>query len=74
MIDTSYIGHVTDPYAVTVEKGRLRDFARATGQSDRVYLDEEAAKAAGYRGLLAPPTTCSRWIWTAKIRSISSRS
>ena len=56
MIDTSYIGHVTDPYEVTVEKGRLRDFARATGQSDRVYLDEEAAKAADYRGLLAPPT------------------
>ncbi|MEL0437232.1 MaoC family dehydratase N-terminal domain-containing protein [Phycobacter sp. K97] len=56
MIDTSFIGHVTTPFEVTVEQGRLRDFARATGQSDRVYFDRDVAQAAGYRGVLAPPT------------------
>ena len=56
MIDPSFIGYVTDPYKVTVEQGRLRDFARATGQTDRIYFDAEAAQAAGYRNLLAPPT------------------
>ncbi len=56
MIDTSFIGHVSAPHSVTVEQGRLRDFARATGQTDHVYLDPAAATAAGYRGLLAPPT------------------
>lgn len=56
MIDTSFIGHVVAPFETRVERGRLRDFARATGQSDRVYFDVEAAQAAGYRDLLAPPT------------------
>ncbi len=56
MIDTSFIGYVTEPFSVTVEKGRVRDFSLATGQSDRIYFDHEAAQAAGYRSVLAPPT------------------
>lgn len=39
-----------------VEKGRLKFFAKATGQNDPVYSDDEAAKAAGYRSIPAPPT------------------
>ena len=30
-------------------------FARSVGHTDPVYYDEAAAKAAGYRGLVAPP-------------------
>ena len=56
MIETSFIGYVTEPFSVTVEKGRLRDFSLATGQSDRIYFDHDAAQAAGYRSVLAPPT------------------
>ena len=44
------------PHSVDVEKGRLRFFAKAIGETDPVYTDEEAAHAAGYRSLLAPPT------------------
>ena len=39
-----------------VEKGRLRFFAKATGQTDPVYSDEVAARAAGHPGLPVPPT------------------
>lgn len=56
MIDRRYIGHTTPAFTASVEAGRLRFFAKATGQSDPVYLDEAAARAAGYPGLPVPPT------------------
>ncbi|MFD8778485.1 MaoC family dehydratase N-terminal domain-containing protein [Streptomyces sp. NPDC059916] len=45
-----------DPITVQVERGRLRFFARATGQTDPVYTDLDAAKQAGHPDLPVPPT------------------
>ena len=45
-----------EPITVTVERGRLASFARATGQTDPIYSDLEAAKAAGHPDLPVPPT------------------
>jgi acyl dehydratase len=56
MIDRQYIGHTMPPFEVLVEKGRLRFFAKATGQTDPIYTDEAAAQAAGHPGLPVPPT------------------
>lgn len=56
MIDRKYIGHVLPAFEVEVEKGRLRFFAMATGQQDRVYSDEAAARDAGHPALPVPPT------------------
>ena len=56
MVNTSLIGKTYPPLQMDVEKQRLRFFAKATGQTDPVYFDEEAAKAAGHPTLLAPPT------------------
>ncbi len=56
MIDRRYIGHVLAPFSVPVEAGRLRFFAKATGQNDPVYSDEAAARDAGHAGLPVPPT------------------
>jgi acyl dehydratase len=56
MIDRRYIGHTLPAFSVDVEKGRLRFFAKAIGQTDPVYVDEEAARAAGHSGLPVPPT------------------
>jgi acyl dehydratase len=56
MIDRRHIGHTMPPFSTEVEKGRLRFFAKATGQADPVYTDEAAARAAGYPGLPVPPT------------------
>jgi acyl dehydratase len=44
------------PLTVEVERGRLRFFAKATGQTDPVYLDLDAARAAGHPDLPVPPT------------------
>ena len=56
MIDRQYIGHTLPPFEVDVETGRLRFFAKATGQHDPVYADESAARDAGHPGLPVPPT------------------
>ena len=56
MIDKRHIGHVLPRYTVDVERGRLRFFAKAIGQTDPVYSDEAAARGAGYPGLPVPPT------------------
>lgn len=56
MIDRKYIGHTLPAFEVEVEKGRLRFFAKATGQQDRVYGDEAAARDAGHPALPVPPT------------------
>ncbi|TDF83829.1 MaoC family dehydratase N-terminal domain-containing protein [Pseudomonas sp. H9] len=56
MTDKSLIGHPLGTFSVDVEKGRLRFFAKATGQNDPIYTDEAAAKAAGHKALPMPPT------------------
>src|SRR3546814_19101466 len=57
MIDRdAHVGVVSEPRTVTVEEGFLKFFAKATGETDPVYLDEEAAKAAGHPAIPMPPT------------------
>jgi acyl dehydratase len=56
MLDRSFIGLETGPRSVQVEAGQLRFFARATGETNPIYFDEAAARAAGHPALLAPPT------------------
>lgn len=45
-----------EPLTVAVERGRLAFFAQATGQTDPVFSDLDAAKAAGHPDLPVPPT------------------
>ncbi|MGD9600661.1 MAG: MaoC family dehydratase N-terminal domain-containing protein [Gammaproteobacteria bacterium] len=56
MIDRRFIGYTSPPVTLEVEKGRLRQFALATGQAAPEYVDEAAARAAGYPSLPVPPT------------------
>ena len=53
---TKFIGHETAPFTVDIEKGRLKFFAKAIGETDPIYADEAAAKAAGHRTIPVPPT------------------
>lgn len=41
---------------VDIERGRLRMFAHAIGETDPVYSDVDAARAAGHQDLPVPPT------------------
>lgn len=56
MIDKTFIGHELPSSTMTLERGRLRFFAKAIGETDPVYTDVQAAQAAGYADLPAPPT------------------
>jgi len=56
MIDKKFIGYEVPPTLWDVEKGRIRFFAEVIGTADPIYLDDAAAKAAGYRNVVAPPT------------------
>lgn len=56
MLNRSAIGAKSTPFDADVEKGRLRLFAKAIGETDPVYFDETAAQSAGHRSVLMPPT------------------
>ncbi|TAK71377.1 MAG: MaoC family dehydratase [Betaproteobacteria bacterium] len=56
MIDKKHIGYAAPTTVWEVEKGRIRFFAEVIGETNPIYLDEAAAKAAGYRNVVAPPT------------------
>jgi len=56
-LDPSFVGRswpATAPYLVGREK--IREFAAAIGATDAEYHDPEAARAAGYPDVVAPPT------------------
>lgn len=55
-IDTSAIGTELPLQTLTVDRGRLRFFAKAIGETDPVYTDVEAAKKAGHPDTPALPT------------------
>ena len=56
MIDKSKIGKEYPPFSFEVEKGKIREFARAIGDKKPIYYEEEVAKKEGFDGLVAPPT------------------
>jgi acyl dehydratase len=56
MLDKNKIGHEFSSFTVDIEKGRLRFFAKAIGETNPIYTDEKAAQSAGYRTIPAPPT------------------
>ena len=46
----------SEPHVNEVEKGAIIKFARAIGDSNPLFTDEEAARKSRYGGLIAPPT------------------
>jgi acyl dehydratase len=56
MIDKKHISMELPTVVWPVERGRLLAFAKAIGEQRPEYVDDAAARAAGHRGLLAPPT------------------
>lgn len=56
MIDKKFIGYQLKPSSLYMDRTRLQFFAKAIGEQDPVYTDLDAARAAGYPDLPAPPT------------------
>ncbi len=55
-VDTSVVGKSTGVSKVTVERGPVANFARAVLDDNAVYQSPEAARAAGFDAIPAPPT------------------
>lgn len=51
-----FIGYRHPPHTAEVERGRLRFFAKAIGETRPEFVDVEVARAMGYPDLVAPPT------------------
>ena len=56
MIDKKWIGFKLPVSELNIDRSRLRFFAKTIGETSNVYTDVEAARAAGYADLPAPPT------------------
>lgn len=65
MVDKKWIGFEIGSSVLPFERGRLKFFAKAIGETSPVYLDESAARDAGYADLPAPPT----FLFTAELDS-----
>src|ERR1700675_3700652 len=65
-VDTSAIGKATGAWKVTVERGPVSAFAAALQDTNAVYRDVNAARAAGFDHIPAPPTfTFAMSFWGA---------
>ncbi|HET7876557.1 MAG TPA: MaoC family dehydratase N-terminal domain-containing protein [Methylomirabilota bacterium] len=55
-INTSLKGKEYRPFAVTVERGKIKEFARAIGDLSPFYLDDTVGRASPWGDIIAPPT------------------
>ena len=55
-LDKSVLESTFPEFEFRVERGKIREYALVLGLTDPVHTDLEAARAAGFDDLLAPPT------------------
>ena len=56
VLSSNLVGFRTPSFAVEIEKGRLRLFCKAIGETSTVYREEETALAQGFRSIPVPLT------------------
>jgi acyl dehydratase len=57
-VKTEAVGKQWPAASFEVEAARITQYANAVGEQNPLYHDAEAAKAAGFRDLVAPPMFC----------------
>ncbi len=57
-VNKDAVGKQWPPVAYEVGVEKIREYARAVGEENPVHLDREAALAAGFRDVVAPPMFC----------------
>lgn len=55
-LNRGVVGKEFPPYAVTVERGKIKEFARAIGDLNPFYLDDRVGAASEWGDIIAPPT------------------
>jgi acyl dehydratase len=54
-LNTDAIGKTYEPITYAVGREKIREYAAAVGETNPLHFDLDAAKAAGYDDLVAPP-------------------
>jgi acyl dehydratase len=54
-VNTSAVGKTYSPLNYAVGREKIREYAFAVGETNPVHLEVEAARALGYRDVVAPP-------------------
>jgi acyl dehydratase len=54
-VNTAAVGKRYPPLTYAVGREKIREYALAVGERDPLHLDVEAARAAGYADVVAPP-------------------
>src|SRR5438874_5709029 len=54
-VNTSAIGKKYEPVLYAVGREKIREYARAVGETNPLHLDLDAARSAGYADLVASP-------------------
>jgi acyl dehydratase len=57
-LNTELIGKAQPPFEYEVGREKIREYARAVGEENPLYLDPDAARAAGFGNVVAPPMFC----------------
>lgn len=57
---------LSEPVSGTLTAKHVAQYAHAVGDLNPLYFDEEAAKAAGYRTCIAPPTLISHVVVSSR--------
>ena len=57
-VNKDAIGKKWDPATYQASRAKIGEYARVIGAENPIHFDVEAAKAAGYRDVVAPPMFC----------------
>jgi acyl dehydratase len=49
------LGKTYPPFEYEVGREKIREYAYAVGETDQIHIDRDAARAAGFRDVVAPP-------------------
>ena len=55
-LNRGVVGKEYPPYVITVERGKIKEFARAIGDLNPFYLDDEVGRASAWGEIITPPT------------------
>lgn len=55
-VNRNVVGKEYPPFVVTVERGKIKEFARAIGDPNPFYLDDGVGQASPWGDVIAPPT------------------
>ena len=71
--DVAQLGDESPPFQVEITRESIADYCRAVRYENPIYIDDEAAKSAGFRGIIAPPTMIFAYCPMRRVDLIKAR-